>query len=119
MNYSSCPYCRSAKVIKHGTTSVGNTRFRCRNCGKTWVTERKDAGKPDISDVVEAYLNGRTCRDLVEVYHSSPLRINQKIREFLDGCPPWEEYLDSVVKKHEPRLIYLFGGHAFNIKAEV
>lgn len=104
-----CTYCKSNKVIKHGKTSTGNPRYRCRNCGKTWVLERNEPVRPDISDIAEAYLNGRTCRDLVSIYHSSPLRINQKIREFLGGCPNWEEYLDSCVKSHEPRLIYLIG----------
>jgi transposase-like protein len=104
-----CIYCKSSKVIKHGQTSTGNKRFRCRNCGKTWVLEKNEVIRPDTFDIVEAYLGGRTCRDLVEVYHSSPLRINQKIREFLDGCPHWEEYLDLCVSHHEPRLIYLIG----------
>jgi len=45
--------------------------------------------RPDIADIVEAYLTGPTYRDLVNVYHSSPLRINQKIRDFLEGCPNW------------------------------
>jgi len=104
-----CIYCKSFKVIKHGKTSNGNSRYRCRVCGKTWVLEKAETIRPDISDIAEAYLSGRTYRDLVAVYHSSPLRINQKIREFLEGCPHWEEYLDACVEKHEPRLIYLVG----------
>ena len=104
-----CVYCKSSKVIKHGQTSTGNKRFRCRNCGKTWVLERKETIRPDLADMAEAYLSGRTCRDLVPIYHSSPLRINQKIREFLDGCPHWEDYLDACVRHHHPRLIYLIG----------
>jgi transposase-like protein len=104
-----CIYCKSYKVIKHGKTSNGNSRYRCRVCGKTWVLEKAETIRPDLSDIVEAYLSGRTYRDLVSIYHSSPLRINQKIREFLDGVPHWEEYLDACVEKHEPRLIYLVG----------
>lgn len=104
-----CTYCKSSKVIKHGKTTTGNPRFRCRSCGKTWVLEKNEPVRPDIADVTEAYLNGRTCRDLVSVYHSSPLRINQKIREFLDGCPNWEEYLDACTPLRETRLIYLIG----------
>lgn len=104
-----CIYCNSSKVIKHGRTSTGNRRYRCRNCGKTWVPEKSETLRPDISDIVEAYLNGRTCRDLVSIYRSSPLRINQKIREFLAGCPNWEDYIDSYVRKHEPRMVYLVG----------
>ena len=104
-----CVFCKSQKVIKHGKTSTGNRRYRCRVCGKTWVLEKMETVRPDLPDIVELYLKGRTYRDLVSIYHSSPLRINQKIREFLDGCPDWEEYLDACVDKHEPRLIYLVG----------
>ncbi len=104
-----CIYCKSTKVIKHGKTSTGNPRYRCRSCNKTWVLEKNEPIRPDMSDIAEAYLGGRTCRDLVSIYHSSPLRINQKIREFLDGCPNWEDYLDSSVKSHDPKLIYLLG----------
>jgi transposase-like protein len=104
-----CIYCKSSKVIKHGKTTTGNPRFRCRTCNRTWVLEKNEPLRPDVADITEAYLNGRTCRDLVGIYHSSPLRINQKIREFLAGCPNWEEYLDTCVEKHEPRLIYLIG----------
>lgn len=106
-----CIYCKSSRVIKHGKTSTGNPRFRCRSCGKTWVLEKNEPIRPDIADIAEAYLNGRTCRDLVSIYHSSPLRINQKIREFLVDCPDWEEYLDLCVNKHEPRMIFLIGRH--------
>ncbi|MFA6570449.1 MAG: IS1 family transposase [Bacteroidota bacterium] len=104
-----CPYCKSSLVIKHGHTTTGNNRFRCRKCGKTWVLEKNEVIRPDLAEIVEAYLMGRTYRDLVEVYHSSPLRINQKIRDFLDGCPPWEQYVDACVKSHEPRMVYLVG----------
>jgi transposase-like protein len=104
-----CPYCSSNKVIKHGRTTTGNTRFRCRNCGKTWVLEKSETIRPDLSEIVESYLGGSTCRELVSVYKSSPLRINQKIREFLEGCPRWEDYIDACLDIHEPRLIYLIG----------
>jgi hypothetical protein len=104
-----CLYCKSTKVIKHGKTSNGNIRYRCRTCGRTWVHDRAESRRPDLAEVVEAYLSGKTYRQLVDVYHSSPLRINQKIREFLGGCPSWEEYLDSCVQIHEPRLVYLVG----------
>ncbi|MGB9771758.1 MAG: IS1/IS1595 family N-terminal zinc-binding domain-containing protein [Candidatus Kapaibacteriota bacterium] len=104
-----CIYCKSSKVIRHGKTSTGNRRYRCRNCGKTWVMEKAQTIRPDIVSLTEAYLSGRTFRDLVEIYKSSPLRINKKVREFLEGCPHWEEYLDLCVPKHNVQLIYLIG----------
>lgn len=104
-----CIYCKSSKVIRHGRTSTGNRRYRCRNCGKTWVMEKIGTIRPDIISLTEAYLNGRTIRDLVDVYRSSPLRINKKVREFLEGCPNWEDYLDLCVPKHNAKLAYLIG----------
>ncbi len=104
-----CIYCKSSKVIRHGTTSKGHKRYRCRNCSKTWIQERKDMNRPDISDVVESYLSGKTYRELVDTYKSSPLRINQKIREFLEGCPDWEDFLDACVINHDTKLVYLIG----------
>lgn len=104
-----CIYCKSSKVIRHGKTSTGNRRYRCRNCGRTWVIEKAEIVRPDIATLTEAYLSGRTFRDLVEIYHSSPLRINKKVREFLEGSPNWEEYLDLCVPKHNVRLAYLVG----------
>lgn len=104
-----CIFCKSSKVIRHGHTSTGNKRYRCRSCGKTWVQEKMEQSKPDMSYIVEEYLKGKTCRDLVSVYRSSPLRINQKIREFLHGCPPWEDYLDLSSTSHEPKLVYCIG----------
>jgi len=73
------------------------------------VHEKMESSKPDLGIIVEEYLKGKTCRDLVNFYHSSPLRINQKIREFLDGCPNWEDYLDINIQKHEPKLVYCVG----------
>jgi len=105
-----CIYCKSNKVIKHGKTSTGNKRYRCRNCGKTWVLEKNEIDRPELSLIVEEYLDGKTCRELVDVYHSSPLRINQKIREYLQGIPSWEEYFDTVTgNDKEYRLVYLVG----------
>jgi transposase-like protein len=104
-----CIYCRSTQVIRHGKTSTGNKRYRCCDCGRTWVYARKRVNRPPVSILVEEYLTGKTCRDLVEMYHSSPLKINQKIREFLEGVPEWEDYLDCVVTNHNYRLIYLIG----------
>ncbi len=104
-----CIYCHSTRVIRHGKTTTGNKRFRCRVCGRTWVLEKREVSRPPISVLVEQYLSGQTCRSLVEMFHSSPLRINQVIREFLEGLPSWEEYLDLSVENRDYRLVYLTG----------
>lgn len=109
LEHINCIYCRSHKVIRHGKTSTGNPRYRCRQCGRTWVQEKAEIIRPDPVTLVDAYLSGRTFRDLVEIYHSSPLRINKKVREFLEDCPHWEEYLDLCLSKHHTKMIFLIG----------
>jgi transposase-like protein len=104
-----CVYCKSRKIIKHGTTAVGSKRYRCRTCNRTWIDSKEAVQRPEIWQISKDYLEGSSCRELVDVYHSSPLRINQKIREYLSGAPLWEDYLDTVVDKHDVRLIYLIG----------
>ena len=106
---NTCPFCHSSRIIKHGKTSTDNQRFRCRYCKRTWVQSKLERDEPDFGTLSEAYLSGYSYRDLRKIYPNSPTRINQKIREYLVGCPPWEEYLDTSVRKHEARLIHLVG----------
>jgi len=105
----SCPFCHSTRIIKHGKTFTNNPRFRCRYCQKTWVQTKLEKPAPDFGALAEAYLSGLSYRDLRTIYHSSPTRINQKIREYLMGCCQWEDYLDAASPKHEARLIHLVG----------
>ncbi len=104
-----CPFCRSSKVVKHGKTSANKVRYRCIYCKRTWVKNGVNRQCPDFGELAEVYLSGSSYRDLRSVYRSSPIRINQKIREYLAGCSPWEEYLDACTPKHDSRLIHLVG----------
>ncbi len=104
-----CPYCNSTKSIKHGKTSTGSPRYRCQSCSRTWIDKINYYNKPDIVTISEQYLAGATTRELAPIYHSSPLRVNQKIRSFLQGCPNWEDYLDTCTSRHRTSLIYLVG----------
>lgn len=104
-----CPFCNSSRVIKHGKTSTNNLRYRCGFCHRTWVQNRAANKGPDLGTLAEIYLNGYSYRDLRSLYHSSPTRINQKIREHLLSCLPWEDYFDACVPKHESQIIHLVG----------
>jgi hypothetical protein len=104
-----CPFCRSSRIIKHGRTTTNNQRFRCRYCHKTWTENKKPKQIADFGGLTEAYLSGLSYRELHAIFPSSPTRINQKIREYLEGCSHWEEYLDICSPKHDSRLIHLVG----------
>jgi hypothetical protein len=78
-------------------------------CNKTWVQNKAPKQSPDIAELTEAYLSGYSYRDLRSIFPGSPIRINQKVREYLLGCSSWEEYLDACTPSHEARLIHLVG----------
>ncbi len=106
---SVCPFCHSTDIVRHGKTSASNPRFRCVTCNRTWVKGSLARHNPNLSELAEAYLCGSSCRELRSLYRSSPIRINQKVREYLSGCCSWEEYLDASSPKHESKLIHLVG----------
>lgn len=104
---TACPFCRSLRIVKHGTTSTHTPRYRCACCHKTWVQGNIAKTKPDLGTLTEAYLNGYSYRGLHSIYPGSPTRINQKIRKYLFNCLSWEEYFDVCVSNRENRLIHL------------
>lgn len=113
MNESSqnlnCPFCKSDRVRRHGTTPKGSVRFRCLNCKKTWTLRENYHESPDSDILTSIYLQGLSYRQIRSIYQMSPMRLNQRIRGFLYGCPSWEQYLDSCVKKHPFKVINLYG----------
>lgn len=104
-----CPFCGSEETIKNGKTSAGSLRYKCKKCLKSWSDNTDTSPKPPIHEITRKYLLGASTRDLVPVYKSSPLRINQKIRAFLEDCPDWEEYLDNNLPIRHSRIVYLIG----------
>lgn len=105
----SCIKCNSDKVLKHGKTSSGLPRYKCKNCKKTWTVGKVNQDRPNMDKIVSMYFDGHSIRDLVPIYKSSPHRINTKIREFLGSCPDWQTYLDSLIPDHKSNLILLTG----------
>ncbi len=105
----SCPHCQNDHVRRHGTTPKGSVRFRCLNCNKTWTLRDNYKETPDNDILASIYLQGLSYRQIRAIYQMSPMRLNQRIRNFLQDCPPWEEYLDSCVKKHNYKVVYLYG----------
>jgi transposase-like protein len=106
---SNCQTCGSSKVIKHGFSSNNSQRYICKNCGKTFVNYEGMSPKYDIWKLSDSYLEGNSYRELMDIYGSTPQRINQKIRNFLSECPRWENYLDSFMTNQSPKLVFLVG----------
>src|SRR6266581_1917253 len=50
-----CPYCQGTDIVRHGTTSEGKQRYRCRECllgrGRTFLLEYTYTGQaPTLND---------------------------------------------------------------------
>lgn len=102
-----CISCNSINVIKHGRTATGSPRLRCHDCGKTFSVKEDDIPRIEIWKIADFYLSGKSYRDLVKLYQSSPRRLNQKIRDYLSGFPNWEDYLDTYVNSHSSKVVFL------------
>jgi len=105
-----CIYCNSTKVIRFGKTSNNCPRFRCKSCGKTWIIKDNHL-KLDIWKVADYYLAGKSYRELIKFFNKSPGKLNSEIRDFLEGCPRWEDYLDAVISEHNPKVLVFTNLH--------
>jgi transposase-like protein len=105
----SCFFCNSLNIVKHGKSNQGISRFRCKDCSKTFNNSTHTFRNENISEYCENYLKGSTLRNLAIQSHTSVIRLNKKIRTFLSTCPDWETYLDKNVLSKKLKVVYLSG----------
>ncbi len=76
-----CPYCQGTDIIRHGTTSAGKQRDRCRACrlgrGRTFLLDSPSAGQsPEVQQqIVDMAMNASGMRDTARVLHVSPTTV--------------------------------------------
>jgi transposase-like protein len=75
-----CPTCHSAAVVKHGKTSDGKQRFRCRNpaCAQqTFLITYVYQGRlPEVKQqIIAMAMNGSGIRDTARVLHIGPTTV--------------------------------------------
>jgi transposase-like protein len=72
-----CPYCQGTDSVRHGTTSEGKQRYRCRECllgrGRTFLLVYTYAGQsPEVKQqIVDMAMNASGIRDTARVLHVS------------------------------------------------
>jgi len=72
-----CPYCQGTDIVRHGTTSEGKQRYRCRVCrlgrGRTFLLAYTYAGQsPEVKEqIVDMAMNASGIRDTARVWHVS------------------------------------------------
>ena len=87
-----CPHCRSAAVVKYGTTSNGKERVRCQQgeqCGRTFIRAYAYPGRtPAVKQqIIEMTLNGSGVRDIARVLHVSPSTVIGEVKKRLVRSP--------------------------------
>ena len=76
-----CPYCHSTDIVRHGTTSEGKQRYRCRACrlgrGRTFLLEYTYAGLlPEVKQqIVDMAMNASGIRDTARGLPVSPTTV--------------------------------------------
>ena len=80
-----CPYCQGTDIVRHGTTSEGKQRYRCRACpghGRTFLLEYTYAGQsPDVKQqIVDMAMNASGIRDTARVLHVSPTTVIKELK---------------------------------------
>jgi transposase-like protein len=82
-----CPYCRETDIVKHGLSSEGKQRYRCRACcegrGRTFLLEYTYAGQSSAvkQQIVDMALNASGIRDTARVLHVSPTTVINELKK--------------------------------------
>jgi transposase-like protein len=82
-----CPYCQGTDIVRHGVSSEGKQRYRCRECregrGRTFLLDYTDAGQsPEVKDqIVEMAMNASGIRDTARVLKISPTTVISELKK--------------------------------------
>ena len=82
-----CPYCHGTDIVRHGTTSEGQQRSRCRTCrrggGRTFLLAYTYAGLSSevTQQIVDMARHASGMRDTVQVLHVSPTTVMQELQK--------------------------------------
>src|SRR5688572_26414015 len=82
-----CPYCQGTDMVRHGKSSEGKQRYRCRQCregrGCTLLLDYRDAGQsPAIKEqIVEMAMNASGIRDTAWVLKISPTTVISELKK--------------------------------------
>jgi transposase-like protein len=74
-------------MVRHGTTSAGKQRYRCRECllgrGRTFLLEYTYTGQsPEVKQqIVDMAMNASGIRDTARVLHVSPTTVLKELKK--------------------------------------
>jgi insertion element IS1 protein InsB len=84
-----CPKCSSTKIKKNGRTANCKQRYRCKNCGRQFITAYTYLGRVESVRelIVPMTLNGCGVRDVSRVLFVSPNTVLKTLRAAAAAIP--------------------------------
>src|SRR5262245_58654819 len=84
-----CPKCFSTKIKKNGRTANCKKRYRCKNCGRQFITTYTYLGRVESVRelIVPMTLNGCDVRDVSRVLFVSPDTVLKTLRAAAAAIP--------------------------------
>jgi transposase-like protein len=82
-----CPYCQGTDIGRHGATSEGKQRSRCRECrfgrGRTFLLAYTYTGQsPEVKQqIVDMAMNASGVRDTARVLRISPTIVLKELKK--------------------------------------
>jgi len=87
-----CPYCHETDIVRHGLSSEGKQRYRCRAClegrGRTFLLDYTYAGQSlEVKQqIVDMAMNASGIRDTARVLHVSPTTVLNELKKRNRTC---------------------------------
>ena len=82
-----CPYCQGTDIVRHGKSTEGKQRYRCRECrqgrGRTFLLDYAYAGQSsDVKQqIIDMAMNASGVRDTARVLHISPTTVIKELKK--------------------------------------
>ena len=82
-----CTYCQGTDIVRHGTSSEGKQRYRCRACrcrrGRTFLLDSTYIGQsPAVKQqIVDMAMHASGIRDTARVLHVSPTTVISELKK--------------------------------------
>jgi len=78
-----CPKCgKNAPQYIHAKTRKGETRYRCKECGRTYVLTEPRYSDEFKKNAVELYLEGKSSRAVGKILGIGPNTAGNWVREY-------------------------------------
>ena len=105
MSNKHCPHCNcNTEAIRFGNTSSKKQRYRCKTCGKTWVSKSRPSR---LAEKIwyDLVWNNMPVRTLSEKYHKHPNTIRRIINNYQP--PPLDIESLSETEKSAIRVVVM------------